>query len=334
MIKFFYWAAFFLFVLTANGCTSRSATMVDVTTVDPAKKVAIKQIKQPVLMALPHDASIKLRAPSGNLTVDKNLRVSLVNRYMKEAERWYQVGANVNATNANGQTLLSEMILRRDINAITFLLLRKASVNQPSQDQATPLHFAVTSNQSLVVAMLLERNAQITPFANSETLIHKAVLNNNVRLMTMLLEKSVVGINEVDESNQTLLHLAASKGNSEMAQTLLAHGADIHATYNNGVTPLHLAAARGQRAVVNVLLSHHADIKAETKKKGTPLHHAARFGHTDIVDDLLASGAPTNVFNSEGKTPLLLAKLLNHQATVNVLASQTRVAVKSGGFLW
>jgi len=331
MIRSFHWCFFFLpSFITMGGCTSHSTNAV----ISQPTSSVVKSVtsKKAILRVLPDDSSIKLRTPTNNPTVDKNLRVSLVSRYMKEAERWYQEGGDVNTVSLNGQTLLSQMILRRDMNAITFLLLRKASVNQANQDQSTPLHAAVTSNQPSVVAMLLERNAQITPLVNGDTLIHQAVLADNASIVAMLLEKDG-NTSKVYEEGQSLLHIATSKGNSQLVQGLLTHGADIHATYNNGVTPLHLAAARGKHTVVKLLLSRHADIKAKTKKKWTPLHHAARFGHVHIVTDLLASGASANALNTEGKTPLALAKQLNHQAVVSALASQTRSS-GSGRLFW
>jgi len=56
---------------------------------------------------------------------------------------------------------------------------------------------------------------------------------------------------EVDGA--TPLHVAAKEGRVDVAESLIAHGADVHARDNIGKTPLDHAVANGNEGVADVL---------------------------------------------------------------------------------
>ena len=112
----------------------------------------------------------------------------------------------------------------------------------------------------------------------------------------------------------TPLHSAARFGRDDLAQQLIAKGADIRAGDEPaGNTPLHLAAQYGHIAAAKVLVASGADVNAGNKRDRTPLHDAvAGLGGTSdlegrvaIVKLLLSRGA--NVHARErgsDRTPL------------------------------
>jgi ankyrin repeat protein len=65
------------------------------------------------------------------------------------------------------------------------------------------------------------------------------------------------------------LHSAAFYGRGEVAELLLAHGADINRTDSNGETPLHRAAFRQKADVVRLLLEEGASVNV-TSTSGSP----------------------------------------------------------------
>lgn len=106
-----------------------------------------------------------------------------------------------------------------------------------------------------------------------------------------------VDFNARDRSGQTLLHIAASKGEEGDVRTLLNAGADPHAKDNMGKTPLHLAAAAGSEDVIKLLIAAGAAPDAEDEIKATPLHYAAIWAHPSCIKELLEAGANPNVFD-------------------------------------
>ena len=73
-----------------------------------------------------------------------------------------------------------------------------------------------------------------------------------------------------------------------------------------GAYPLHLAVVKGNKEIPQMLLDHGAQIdgKAKNKDEATPLHWAACFGQKDMVSLLINAGAPINILDSNHATPL------------------------------
>lgn len=61
-------------------------------------------------------------------------------------------------------------------------------------------------------------------------------------------------IEETDDDNQTVLHLAAIEGHYNFVKFLLEQGANKFAKNRDGRIPLHLASQRGHSEVVKLLL--------------------------------------------------------------------------------
>ncbi|XP_028991902.1 BRCA1-associated RING domain protein 1 isoform X2 [Betta splendens] len=106
-----------------------------------------------------------------------------------------------------------------------------------------------------------------------------------------------------NHKGETLLHVAAIKGDVAAARELLEQGADPNLKDNAGWTPLHEACNLGHLEVVELLLSRGALLNTPGYKNDSPLHDAARNGHAAIVELLLRHGASPSVLNLYGKQP-------------------------------
>ena len=109
----------------------------------------------------------------------------------------------------------------------------------------------------------------------------------------------------------TALHLAAERGNLEIARLLIGARADVHARSRLGAyTPLHLAAGGAHAEVARALLDAGADPAATSTNNGvTPLHLAARaLDGEEVVRLLVAAGAPVDARETTtGQTALMFA---------------------------
>ncbi|TMS06189.1 BRCA1-associated RING domain protein 1 [Larimichthys crocea] len=106
-----------------------------------------------------------------------------------------------------------------------------------------------------------------------------------------------------NHKGETLLHLAAIKGDVEAVKELLDQGVDPNLKDNAGWTPLHEACNLGHLAVVEVLVSSGVLLNTPGYKNDSPLHDAVRNGHPAIVKVLLQHGASQHVLNLHGKRP-------------------------------
>jgi ankyrin repeat protein len=113
-----------------------------------------------------------------------------------------------------------------------------------------------------------------------------------------------------DEDGFTPCSLAAANGYKEMAELLLASGADVNAKDNSESTPLHQAvAAREQHPdLVEMLIACKADVNAADTNGLTPLHYAALADNGKAAKLLLTHGAQLDVKDKvDGDTPLIIA---------------------------
>jgi predicted LPLAT superfamily acyltransferase len=128
-------------------------------------------------------------------------------------------------------------------------------------------------------------------------------------------------VNAAQGDGMTALHWAADLGNVELAQVLIAAGANVQATTRLGAfTPLHIAGENGDAALVKVLLAAGANPRAASDLGGeTPMHFAAQSGSVEAVVAMLDRGGDVNAKSTTGQTPLMFAAEANRPEAVKAL---------------
>ena len=110
------------------------------------------------------------------------------------------------------------------------------------------------------------------------------------------------------------LHISACLHRVEIAQLLLANGADVNLSRREG-SPLHCAiissifhAEKNKRlAIVRLLLEYRADVLVRDQDNRTVLYSAALQRLTREITLLLDSGAPIEVKQNNNMTALIIA---------------------------
>jgi hypothetical protein len=118
-------------------------------------------------------------------------------------------------------------------------------------------------------------------------------------------------------AGDTALHVAAAAYQRELAESLVAKGADVRARNRRGAEPLHYAADGGpdaehwdpvaQGEVIAYLIAAGADPNALDKSGVAPLHRAVRNRCSATASALIEGGADARLKNKSGSTPLHLA---------------------------
>jgi ankyrin repeat protein len=137
---------------------------------------------------------------------------------------------------------------------------------------------------------------------------------------------------------------AVRNGDKELVARLLADGADVKVTRNQGLSALHFAVFEGNKEIAELLLAHGVDVNVADNNANTPLHAAASQGMAQMVALLLAKGANVNAktnmrgFEGEtddyvGDTPLHLTALGERQWRSISKETQKKYASKGAGAL-
>jgi hypothetical protein len=100
---------------------------------------------------------------------------------------------------------------------------------------------------------------------------------------------------------------AAATDRVEIAEALLAAGAEVDGREAGGWTALLWAASNGNADTARLLLEAGADVDTANENGDTPLTLAARRGALGVVRELLAAGADAQKYDGDGDTPLDIA---------------------------
>jgi hypothetical protein len=123
-----------------------------------------------------------------------------------------------------------------------------------------------------------------------EALLDYAAEQNQAKVARFLLEHGArvdATQNHGPTAGYTALHRTAVADAAEVAQLLLASGAEVNFHGPLGTTPLILAASNGSRRTVEVLLDHGADVSTSDGHRETALSQATAHNQSDIVRLLL-----------------------------------------------
>ena len=132
-----------------------------------------------------------------------------------------------------------------------------------------------------------------------------AIREPSPKVIGVLLKAPGIQSEVRNAKDESALMLAALAGMQDVCARLIALDADVNKT---DWTPLHYAATGGHDAVIRLLLEHYAYIDAESPNKTTSLMMAAMYGGTSSVKVLLEAGADATLRNTAGLSALDFAQ--------------------------
>jgi hemoglobin len=147
---------------------------------------------------------------------------------------------------------------------------------------------------------------------SSRTLLHGAAAAGNLSMVELLLHLGAVP-NVMDGGGHTPLYCVANecqvRDGASVVRVLVHAGANVNAC--DGVkhcTALHMAARRGNVEVAEALLDCGADIEARDSLSETPLRRAVNCNKTGVAALLVSRGADLHSWGSKRLTPLSAAR--------------------------
>ncbi|XP_034942443.1 putative ankyrin repeat protein RF_0381 [Chelonus insularis] len=247
-------------------------------------------------------------------------------------------GADVNATNRQGQIPLHYVAENNNLNILDSLLENKAKLDERDEDGETPLHYVVLNGKVDVVDILLKRGADYK-LENKNGLMpfHLAAKQVNLDMIKVFLDNNVdanivnsrANINFQDEAGNTPLHHAVMNNNREFLQALLECNADpaIKNYFGKNVLHFALTCIGGDNCIQDILDSN-VDIDAVNRDGETALHLAIQWNDDNIVKLILKKNPNIDMKNNIGDTALhktvkrkhchMVELLLKNGANVNL----------------
>ncbi len=217
----------------------------------------------------------------------------------------------------NGHADIAEFLISKgaDVNCKTILL------------EETPLLYAAKKGQTDTARVLINNGAYIDwSDVNGDTALNTATKYGEIEMAKLLLSKGA-DPNLADRNGDAPLdttidcYLSPESKQIQIAELLIAYGANIDKRYPQNSTPLHSALWRGSNDIARLFINKGADIEVATDSGETPLHHACHSTNPDveIVEFLIDKGADINVKDNCGKTPLHHAAACGNREIVQLL---------------
>ena len=235
----------------------------------------------------------------------------------EEVRRLLAAGADVNATDDFGKTVLMYAVSGWEYGTAKFLISQGANINDADGEGRTALMWALMSDGSCPamkgsmgvdvrsVRLLLEKGANPKAVSKSgETALSLAKGDKRLSGMVQTAIDNYgsgkkmnlnTGTDAVDADGKTVLMHAVDKRDVAGVQHLLEKGVDANMTGAKGETPLMRAVQTGNIAMINTLLHHGANVNAQDSDGVSALSWAVRDGRVDIVKLLLDKKAKIDV---------------------------------------
>jgi hypothetical protein len=129
----------------------------------------------------------------------------------------------------------------------------------------------------------------------------------NKGIITYVKQQLKVGYSpnkDKDKKGNTPLLIASKNGFVEIAQALIAAGADLNATNNLGETSLIIATKNDKIAIIQTLTTAHANLNVKESNGNTALTTAIIINKLHIANLLINSGADIEVPGQNGSLPI------------------------------
>jgi ankyrin repeat protein len=213
--------------------------------------------------------------------------------------------ADVNGSQADGETALHWAAYQDDLETVELLIDAGANLDAANDYGVTPLALACTNRSVPIIRMLLDAGANPNAAQSTgETVLMTCARTGNLAAVSLLLRRGADPNGRETRWEQTALMWALGSGHSQVAWTLVEHGAQIKARSRGGFMPLLFAVQQGDLDSVRILLGKGADLNYATKEHGNALTVASASGHEPLALYLLEEGADPNRPDGNGVTAL------------------------------
>ncbi|XP_046341648.2 uncharacterized protein LOC124122611 isoform X1 [Haliotis rufescens] len=232
-------------------------------------------------------------------------------------------GADLSLVDDLGNTILHLACIGKNEEIVQDIISRNiVDINTRGQHGRTSVMEATYWGMRNI-DFLVSNGADLSIVDNSgNTILHVACSGGLLDMVKYVLSKKIEFINEISDGGKTPVIEAAFRGNLEMFRHLVESGGNPRVTDADGNTGLHVASKRGHLDIVKYNLSEQfVNIDDGGCGKRTPIMMAAEKGHTEVLKHLVSEKADLGLQDEGGNNILHIACMWGHLEIVKYVLS-------------
>lgn len=252
--------------------------------------------------------SAKLHINNVNIKFDEGqtpLMEAAENCFIDIVELLIKNGANVDATNDNGETALLKTIhqynnsIARDI--IDLLIKNSDNLDIMSNDGDTPLTSCACHNDTVTIKLLIVNGASIDlgDSEDGETALMCAARFNNKDSVTLLIDEGA-NIDLKDKSGKSALIKAVEYESYDSLEVLVDNNAQLF--NNNFKTALYVAIEKDD--FISMVLLKKELLNEQDENGNTLLLKSCKYKEDSVIEFLVKKGADYHIENNAGESIL------------------------------
>ncbi len=221
---------------------------------------------------------------------DVNSRVGVITEYEGSNKYSFKEGDNTPLHWAVNEEV--------NYQIVELLIEKGADVNAVGEGETTPLHKAAYWDHKDVAELLINNGADVNAEGKQgETPFDSAILGRNDEISEILRNHG---------GKHGSIHGAVAGGDFNAVKQFLEEGIEVDLRVENEfrLTLLNIAVTYNQIDIAKLLIAEGADFNAKTEQEWTPLMFAAVVGSIELVELLIAEGADVNAMSASLETAL------------------------------
>lgn len=233
-----------------------------------------------------------------------NFLNAVVDGDLSKVQEYLNRGMEINITSVFGNTPLMLACINDNLELVKFLIESGEELNRENSSGENAVYISAAGRKE-ILQLLLKNGASSKC---KKPALAQAVTKNGLGNIELLL-KAGVNVDEVNYEGYTALMHAINNDNSEAAEFLINHGANVNlqtrdtSQYN----ALYLAVSRKNKEIVSQLIKAGADVNLSCYF-GNPIMKAVEEGELDILTELLEAGADPMTTDKYGNTALSFSR--------------------------